>query len=121
LGAGDNDVNNGQTLAKQQYEKMLEHLRGRLDKTDFIRATARVGFCESFPTVQHVWAVIRKYHTEADFSYEPMRKRGFSDMESSTGLTYLKTWGRIETVAHETFRVIHADEISAYDPWRECA
>jgi formylglycine-generating enzyme required for sulfatase activity len=119
LGAADNNVINGQTVAKQQSQTMLENLRRRMGEADFIRATARVGFCASFPIVHHVWAVIRKYHAEAGFSYEPLRKRGFGDMESSTALTYLKTWGRIETFALETFRVIHQDEISSYDPWRE--
>ncbi len=117
LGARDSDVVNSATVAKQQSEKMLENLRGRQGENEYIRATARVGFCEAFPTIQQIWAVIRLYHGERDFSYELLRKRGFADMESSTGLTYLKGWGRIETVALETFRVIHPEEVSAYDPW----
>jgi hypothetical protein len=119
LGAGDNDVINGQTLSKQQSEKMLESLRERLNRTDLFNLTARVEFCRSFPTIQHVWSVIRKYHAEADFSYEPLRKHNFGDMESSTALIHLKTWGRIEIVSHEKFHVTHLDEISSYDPWRE--
>jgi formylglycine-generating enzyme required for sulfatase activity len=119
LGAEDNDVVEGHATAKQQSQMMLDHLRGRLGKVDFARTTARVGFCESFPTIQHVWAVIRKYHADADFSYEPLQKFGFGDAETSTALTNLARWGRVETVALETFRVIHSDEISSYDPWRE--
>lgn len=119
LGADDNDVCQNLTVAKQQSEQMLQHLRGRLGESDFLHATARVGFCESFPTIQHVWAIVRKYHADSNFTYEPMQRRGFGTMETSTGLTYLKEWGRIEVVGHETFRVIRADEISEYDPWRE--
>jgi len=119
LGAGDNDVINGQTLAKQQSEKMLESLRDRLNRTDLINITARVGFCGSFPTIQHVWSLIRKYHTETDFSYDPLRKHNFGDMESSAALTHLKAWGRIDIVSLEKFHVTHLDEISSYDPWRE--
>ena len=119
LGAEDNDVLEGHAVAKQQSEQMLDHLQSRLGETEFIRATARVGFCESFPMIQHVWAIVRKHHRDSDFTYEPMSRRGFGTMETSTGLTYLKEWGRIEGVALETFRVIRTDEISEYDPWRE--
>jgi formylglycine-generating enzyme required for sulfatase activity len=119
LGAGDDEVINGAALTKQQSDKMLENLRGRMDKYKFLRAMEDVGFSEAFPTIQHVWAVVRLVHAQANFSYDLLRKRGFNDSESSTGLTYLKTWGRIEVVALETFRVAHPDEISAYDPWRE--
>jgi formylglycine-generating enzyme required for sulfatase activity len=119
LGAEDGDVVNGHAIAKQNAQTMLDNLRGRLGESDFLRVTAHAGFGESFPTIQHVWAVIRKYHAEADFSYEPMRKRGFDDKETSTGLSYLKTWGRIEATVPLTFRVIRKDEISSYDPWGE--
>jgi formylglycine-generating enzyme required for sulfatase activity len=119
LGAGDKDVIDGHAIAKQQSDQMLKQLQSRLSESDLVRATARVGFCEAFPTVQHVWAVVRKYHADSDFTYEPMSRRGFSEMETSTGLTYLKEWGRIEVVALETFRVIRTEDISAYDPWRE--
>jgi formylglycine-generating enzyme required for sulfatase activity len=119
LGAKDNGVVDGQTVAKQQSQKILDHLRGRLSDSDYIRMTAYAGFCESFPTIQHVWAVIRKYCATRDFSYEPIRKYGFSDSEISTGLSYLKTWKRVETVAAMTFHVIRTDEIFSYDPWGE--
>ncbi len=119
LGAEDDDIVKNHTVAKQNRQTTLDNLKGRLGESDFLRITARAGFSESFPTVQHVWAVIRKYHAEEDFTYEPMRKRGFDDKETSTGLTYLKTWGRIETKAYCTFHAIRKDEVSSYDPWSE--
>lgn len=119
LGAKDEDVTNGYSIAKQNSEKAFENMRGKMQNTDFIRATARAGFCESFPIIQQIWSVIRIYHADKDFSYEPLRKNGFDDSETSTCLTYLKQWGRIETVALKTFRVSHTDDISSYDPWRE--
>jgi formylglycine-generating enzyme required for sulfatase activity len=119
LGAKDKDVVDGHERARHQCQQMLDHLRGRLPEHESFRAAARIDFCESFPTIQHVWAIVRKYHADADFTYDPLRRHGLGEMEASTGLTYLKDWGRIEVVALKTFRVIHTDDISAYDPCRE--
>jgi len=76
---------------------------------------------ESFPIVQWVWAIVRLYHPEHEFTYEDLRRRGIGEWEASTGLTFLKDWGRIEGVALRTFRVKSTGDILGRDPWRQAA
>jgi formylglycine-generating enzyme required for sulfatase activity len=118
LGAEDDQLKNNLAGANRQEEVVTEYLRGKMDRIDVARMLAQLGFARVFPLIQHIWAVIRKYYPDHDFTYKDLRSRGFAIMEASTGLTYLKDWGCVEGVALETFRVIAKKDISEHDPWR---